>query len=871
MRLLDKLSAGNKTEHSTEARSAAPEGRTSALMGIRGRLFASIGVVGALTIVAIGISIYAFRSVEREFKAFNTVEIPALAVSADLATASTEVAISSSKLINTRSEDSRASALAGLRKAVARLQDLAGRIDAGGETTEAVAVLRAKAGSLAGQLNTLDELTGKRLKLAADKTERMNDLFKRYEELSRKIAPLVDDAYFYVVLGGEGAAKESGAIVDRILDKEVGKLQQLLLLRAHAGATAGGIASFLLVPDVATSKLFEDRMIAGAQHMKTVLGKLEKAGTTLDTSGEIVLLGELVAEAQSMRKTSTFSGGSVSARQLLRQLIDLQQTIDNSLITAIDSLVFDMTINAETSVKKNADVINDLMNNQVNTMKAMLEAVSTLREYTAVLVQGTLTSDEALIVPLQDKATAALNSLKTSLDAVKSVDSKENFAALSAFGDPKTGLLALRQEELKVSHAAGEIVDKVFEETGAIGTAIGGIVAERRARIASKSGLIGQEVSDDTLLLAIIGALTVVLILVVSLFVVDRGLVRPLSKLIGTTRRLADGDLEVDIEFTGRRDEIGKLAEAIGVFRDNADVQRRLQRENAETQREREQRQKTVDGLIDGFRGKVRDMLAQVEQNAVQMQTTAEALNGVAASTSTQAETAASASEVASSNVGSVASASEELAASIGEISRQIEQTARVVGQAAENADHTNHKITGLAEAATKIGSVISLIQDIAEQTNLLALNATIEAARAGEAGKGFAVVASEVKSLASQTAQATEEISTQINGIQEATGETVEAIRKITETMEEINRYTSEISAAVEQQGNATSEISRNVAEASQGTESVIGAMSSVTAGVAETSQSAAQVLQASTDVSDHTANLRREVDEFLTSVAAA
>jgi methyl-accepting chemotaxis protein len=128
-----------------------------------------------------------------------------------------------------------------------------------------------------------------------------------------------------------------------------------------------------------------------------------------------------------------------------------------------------------------------------------------------------------------------------------------------------------------------------------------------------------------------------------------------------------------------------------------------------------------------------------------------------------------------------------------------------------------------LVEASQKIGEVMALIQTIAGQTNLLALNATIEAARAGEAGRGFAVVANEVKALSSQTAKATDEITSQIQEIRDATGSTVNAIREIGTTIGQMNEITGSIAAAVEQQGAATNEIARSVQQAAQGAQGVM------------------------------------------------
>src|SRR5205085_3448299 len=134
-----------------------------------------------------------------------------------------------------------------------------------------------------------------------------------------------------------------------------------------------------------------------------------------------------------------------------------------------------------------------------------------------------------------------------------------------------------------------------------------------------------------------------------------------------------------------------------------------------------------------------------------------------------------------------------------------VQESSRIAGDAVKQARETDARINELSQAAGRIGDVVKLITAIAEQTNLLALNATIEAARAGEAGRGFAVVASEVKQLASQTAKATEEIGSQIAGMQAATRESVGAIKEISTTIGRISEIASTIAAAVEEQGAAT------------------------------------------------------------------
>ena len=175
------------------------------------------------------------------------------------------------------------------------------------------------------------------------------------------------------------------------------------------------------------------------------------------------------------------------------------------------------------------------------------------------------------------------------------------------------------------------------------------------------------------------------------------------------------------------------------------------------------------------------------------------------------------------------------MTASIGEIDRQVGESTRIAHEAVDQVTRTNATVSTLSEAATQIGDVVKLIQDIAEQTNLLALNATIEAARAGEAGKGFAVVASEVKNLANQTGRATEEISNKISTVQNVSIEAANAIRTIGTTIESINNISGIISDAVKQQTSATKEISSNVQQVYAGTSEVSSSIVKVTGAASE------------------------------------
>jgi methyl-accepting chemotaxis protein len=334
---------------------------------------------------------------------------------------------------------------------------------------------------------------------------------------------------------------------------------------------------------------------------------------------------------------------------------------------------------------------------------------------------------------------------------------------------------------------------------------------------------------------------------------------------------LADGKTDIDISGADRKDEIGDLSRAVAVFRDNAIERERLEEGAKSARLEREERQRRVEALIDRFSNAVGQTLASVGENTALMDDTAKTLTAIANEASGQATGAASASEEASANVQGVAAATEELSASIREIGQQIERTSTVSRRAVEMANSSNGEIEALSGAAQRIGDVIGIIQAIAAQTNLLALNATIEAARAGEAGRGFSVVASEVKSLATQTAKATEDIALQVTAIQDSTVKVIDSMKLIATTMCEIDGFTSTIAVAVEEQGSATQEISSNVQMAARGTEELTQNVSGVTGAIRETSRSAENVLTASGKLALHATSLKDEVDHFLREVAAA
>src|SRR5262249_1990337 len=232
---------------------------------------------------------------------------------------------------------------------------------------------------------------------------------------------------------------------------------------------------------------------------------------------------------------------------------------------------------------------------------------------------------------------------------------------------------------------------------------------------------------------------------------------------------------------------------------------------------------------------------------------------------------AAAASSDASVNMRDIASAAEELSMSVNEIDRQVAQSNAISTKAVSEAESTNAAVKELSEAAGRIGHVLSLITHIAEQTKLRALNATIGAARAGEAGRGFAIVASEVKALAGQTAKATEDIAAQISGMQTATARAIQAIGTIERTIRDIGAISSTIAAAVTEQGAATQEIARSVETAARRTTETAAEVERVGESTSATRTNAATVTSVAGNLGAVAARIHDQVAKLLQTLRAA
>ncbi len=550
-----------------------------------------------------------------------------------------------------------------------------------------------------------------------------------------------------------------------------------------------------------------------------------RANDALDaTRNELALLNEATDEARALAR----SGGFTAVAQALAERLDQSQRYQSRFADAIDIQndrnqlvaafrdVAGEAVAALRGVRGSAFQDGDLEASHYAGLLAdsHQEALAASERYLVRNEDG----DRAASLEAFNRAAGDVGALIRRLENAERRDAANRVQL--AVGELELGFEEI-SELIRRRNAIFAELDRIGPELAA---AYGGLVDEGIAR-QDALGPIAAKTVDDVRIV-IIAAAAIALALGALLGVaLGRNISREAARIVDATRRLAGGDLDVEIHGADRANEFGRIANALAVFRDNLRENEKLRAANddAKTLEElRAQRRQELLRLGDTFEKTVGSVVETVTAAAAELQATASQLAATADTSLERSANVAGAADQANANVQAVAAAAEELATAISEVAARVTGSADVARKSAEGATDSERELDVLHKALEEVDSVIAAIDEVAEQTNLLALNATIEAARAGEAGRGFAVVASEVKTLANQTKRMTQEIAERLNAVRTSAARAIDSTRAIIRSVQDINASSTAVAASVEQQGGATSEISRNAQEAAGGAEHV-------------------------------------------------
>ncbi len=670
---------------------------------------------------------------------------------------------------------------------------------------------------------------------------------------------------------------------------------------ADAAAASAAIAPRLA--DADTQKVLDEQMsllAAAGQRMRQQVDRLAHTAT-VDKSHIVTDIDRLSVALKEAYQAAHGRLVLVSERrQRVADLFRVQEQLTQLFVSMADEALFDLTLGMETAGnEQGADALKSnlksLSEHELPAYGGTLSIVAETNQLYGLLREVAVLDSKELLVPSRERFTAISERLSKALAAVeKTGDNVKRRAVverLLAFGGGDNNLFALREREFDTRNKLARTLDSAVAAATALQKEVQDLVVSARSATRDASAQTGELIEGNSWLLAGISFSSVAIAFIIAFFYVRPRIVDRMQRLWNTAHDIAEGKLGTQIDAEGR-DEIADIARAVAVFRDNAvererlvaesrrwaDEQRRLGEERDRLNADRvcaadaeSRRAAEISRIVEDFRNSIAIILGELRGTSGRLGTAAADMDNVSKVVSTEVRIAEEKIGVSSRHVADTAGSTEDLARMIKRVEDEARKSNAAVGQAVQQFQRAVGTMSTLDDAASRIGEVVDLIQSIAGKTNLLALNAKIEAARAGDAGKGFSVVAEEVKSLAGQTAKATEDVTAQINSIQAAAAEAGQSMSQLDAIIEQVSNMVASVAETVAEQSKSVASIAHDAnlasVEAKAGSES-IGRVANVSAGARAT---AGEVKSLAGTVADDAECLDQHVDRFLQSVRAA
>jgi len=851
-------------------------------IGIGGRLYLAFGFLTALTLVACGAAWYAMDNLGRSLEKVTDQSVPALTASLELSALSAKVAATAPALVSA-TDDVRRQQIS--EQIATGLQEIQERSIALGE-------MDPNAAEQINALTTEMSMSLDKLKSAVDAREEAQsavDAASVFASIAHTdfldvAEPAVKSTVDRMSEAGQQTIDIATETIDELVGEQVATLRAALTIASNGQRMAAIISRTAAIKDLdqltAEEQAFGKAAVDTQQLLKQLPetpngDRLREVATALmkwgigDGSAFEIRRGELNWVDLTVEQYEAVQAGRAA---LDAAVVELSEAFDQAALPVVEGA----RINLMTGSTDLADILETgiytLVDEDVVSMRLALETLAEANR-AAGIVNGAATAENDSLLIAEARKFAESAEKLTSLASRMRLDPRTSSLAdaatsLAAVGEDPGNVFETRRAQI----AAVASAEAALAEARDVAARFEELVKADVDRAVAAANQAGEaavaEIDRGLMILAAVAAASALVGILIGWLVVNRQVVRRLTGLGGLMQELADGNNQIEVDTSGS-DEISGMAQTVEVFRDNAIEVERMRADQLESERRAsEERQQQRLELAADFESRVKSIIDRVGASAQQMEQTARALTDGASDVRHRSEEGVSAAHATSTNVQTVASAAEELSASIREISDKIAHSSDQARKANDQATATQRRVEGLEEAASRIDTVVNLITDIAEQTNLLALNATIEAARAGDAGKGFAVVANEVKSLASQTAKATDEITSQIKMVQDGVREAVGAIRGVASAIEEIDGNVTAIAGAVEEQGASTQEIARSTQDAAAGTSQVTETIEGVSAVANDTGGQAEAVLSAARELTGEAQTLDREVNAFLAQV---
>ena len=576
---------------------AKVDGTTGSRFGIKAKLLLAFSSLAGLTAGASAIAWYVFVDIDRSVTRVTAESLPGVVSALSLAQKSSDIAVTAPALMASRSQEERVLEQVRLSQRIADLTSVIEDLRAMRVAPEVTPRLAGLRDELARNLEELNASIRKRLDLKEEREARLQELAVIHTRFLNAIEPLVDDSVFDLVMSGERVTAESTNAITSLVEDGVGRFDHLLTINAEANLAAGLLAEAMQVRDAALIQPIRERFEAAKAAVERNLSQLSR-----DAAGEEVraaaanLLGLGAGEesvfdrrAVELRNSETQAG----AGQRGQSSVAVKSAHDHLLLILaplIDDAAFDLVLTTENVTKRSKASIRDLIDVGAHLLEVLLTVRAEGNLAAGLLNQAAAAPDERLLEPLRERFVAAedqilrmLHDLPPSLEAA---DLRETATALLDVGKADDGLFAVRREELRHMARAQSALEESRAVTVRLGDEVTALVSAARQDSQAAEARSTEAIAGGKLFMMILTAASVMGTAVVMLYYVGPKIIRPLENITGAMADLAAGNTSVDIPGRDRSDELGRMAKALGVFRDTAiAVQESNLKEIGETRR----------------------------------------------------------------------------------------------------------------------------------------------------------------------------------------------------------------------------------------------------------------------------------------------